>query len=168
MSMTFQRFYVAKMPQKIKKHLALIIAEFFYCGKSPYAPGTVGSLGALVIWVPALYCAWPLWLMLLILVILFITGLWASTYGIAKYKKSDPKQVVIDEVVGLGLPFLVINANFIEIICAFVLFRFFDIIKPWPISYVEKRFKNEWGIMLDDVVAGLFAMIILVLGKVFL
>lgn len=155
------------MRQKLKKHIALIIAEFFYCGRFPYAPGTVGSLGALVIWVPALYYAWPLWLMILVLIILFVLGLWASAYGIAKYKKSDPKQVVIDEVVGLGLPFLVISAHIPEIIYAFVLFRFFDIVKPWPINYVEKRFPDHWGIMLDDVVAGLFAMIILALGKCF-
>lgn len=155
------------MHQRLKKRLALLIAEFFYCGRFPYAPGTMGSLGALVIWVPALYYAWPLWLMILVLSILFILGLWASTYGIAHYKKTDPKQVVIDEVVGMGLPFLVINANVPEIIYAFVLFRFFDIIKPWPISYVEKRFPDHWGIMLDDVVAGLFAMIVLALGRLF-
>ena len=154
------------MRQKLKKSLALLIAEFFYCGRFPYAPGTIGSLGALIIWVPALYCAWPFWLKLLVLALLFIIGLWASTYGIAYYKKSDPKQVVIDEVVGIGLPFLVISPHIFEIVAAFVLFRFFDIVKPWPIKYVEKRFPDHWGIMLDDIVAGIFAMIIMLLSKI--
>jgi len=154
------------MHPRLKKRIALLIAEFFYCGRFPYAPGTMGSIGALVIWVPALYYAWPCWLMILALIILFIVGLWASTYGIAYYQKSDPKQVVIDEVVGMGLPFLIINPNVPEIIYAFVLFRFFDILKPWPIKYVEKRFPDHWGIMLDDVVAGIFAMIILALFKI--
>ena len=149
------------MRQKLKKKIALLIAEFFYCGRFPYAPGTVGSLGALVIWVPALIFSWSLALKLLILILLFIIGLWASTYGIVYYKKSDPKQVVVDEVVGIGLPFLVINNNLFEIISAFVLFRFFDILKPWPIKYIEKRFPDHWGIMLDDILAGLFAMIIM-------
>jgi phosphatidylglycerophosphatase A len=155
------------MHQKLKARVALLIAEFFYCGRFPYAPGTVGSLGALLIWVPALIFNWALWLKISVLVVLFVIGLWASSYGIAYYQKSDPKQVVIDEVVGIGLPFLVINNNIFEMILAFVLFRFFDIIKPWPINYVEKRFPDKWGIMLDDVVAGLFAMIILVLRRIF-
>lgn len=147
------------------ERIALLIAEFFYCGKSPYAPGTVGTLGALFIWVPAVYFAWPLWLYLVVLVLLFFIGLWASAYGIKYYHKVDPQQVVIDEVVGVGLPFLLVSPNWIEVVLAFVLFRFFDILKPWPIKTVEKKFPNEWGIMLDDVVAGIFAMIFLYLAK---
>lgn len=149
-----------------KAKIALLIAEFFYCGKFPYAPGTMGSLGALVLWVPALYFAWPLWLVLALLVALFFIGLWASEYGIRHYKKPDPKQVVIDEVVGMGLPFLVISPVWYEVLIAFALFRFFDILKPWPIKLVEKSYKGAWGIMLDDVVAGLFATAIIYLCKI--
>ena len=151
--------------EKLKAHCALLIAEFFYCGKFPLAPGTMGSLGALVIWVPALYYAWPLWLMLSTLIALFFIGVWASTYGIEYYKKIDPKQVVIDEVVGVGIPFLVISPNWIEVALAFGIFRFFDIVKPWPIKIVERKFPNAWGIMLDDVVAGLFTLVFLYLAK---
>lgn len=154
------------MPEKLKASLALLIAEFFYCGKFPYAPGTVGSLGALVIWYPALYYAWPWWLKLALLVVLFFIGIWASAYGIRHYHKSDPKQVVIDEVVGIGLPFLAINAHWFQVLGAFLLFRFFDILKPWPIKWVEKKFKGAWGIMLDDVVAGLFALVLIYLIKI--
>jgi phosphatidylglycerophosphatase A len=145
--------------------VALLIAEFFYCGCIPYAPGTVGSLASLIIWGPSVYYAWPLFIKLMLLVLLFFIGVWASRYGIAYYQTPDPKQVVIDEVVGQGIPFLVINAHFLEIIIAFVLFRFFDVLKPWPIKAIERRFLNEWGIMLDDVLAGIFAMIVIVLGK---
>ena len=71
-------------------------------------------------------------------------------------------------MVGIGFPFLIINPNIIEIILAFGLFRFFDIIKPWPISYIEKRFPDHWGIMLDDVLAGIFAMLVLCILQVWL
>lgn len=151
--------------KKLSYRIALLIAEFFYCGRFPWAPGTMGSLGALVIWVPLLYCATPGWLHLLLLGVLFFLGLWASSYGIKHYQKPDPKEVVIDEVVGLGLTFLAIGPHIVEIIIAFVLFRFFDIVKPWPIKAVEKRFPDKWGIMLDDVVAGLFSMATIYLGK---
>jgi len=152
---------------QIKSRLLLLVAEFFYCGRSPYAPGTVGSLGALLIWVPLLYSSCPSWLYLLILISLFFLGLWASSYGIAYYKKPDPKQVVIDEVVGIGIPFLVLSPHFIDVIVAFLLFRFFDIVKPWPIKIVERRFKNAWGVMLDDVIAGFFALVLISLAKFF-
>lgn len=151
-----------------KERFALLIAEFFYCGKSPYMPGTVGSLGSLVIWVPSVVFGWPLWLKLFLLVALFFIGVWASGYAIAHYKKSDPQQVVIDEVVGQGIPFLVIGPFWIEIACAFLLFRFFDIVKPWPIKYLERQFPDAFGIMIDDVVAGIFALAIIFIGKVVL
>lgn len=166
--MIFRHSCVAMMHQRYKKRLALLVAEFFYCGRFPYMPGTIGSLGALVIWVPSVYCAWPWWLKVLLIIALFILGLWASIYGIEHYKKIDPKQVVIDEVVGIGFPFLVINPNILEVILAFLLFRFFDILKPWPIKYVEQRFPDHWGIMLDDVVAGIFAMLVLCIVQVWL
>jgi phosphatidylglycerophosphatase A len=159
---------LGKPLSSLKSSIALLLAEFFYCGRAPFAPGTVGSLGALIIWIPALYYRWPAWLLLLILLFLFLVGLWACPYGIAHYQNSDPKQVVIDEVVGVGIPFLVIDPNWIEILAAFVLFRFFDILKPWPIKAVEKRFLGGMGIMLDDVVAGIFALLVIVLAKLLL
>lgn len=144
------------------------MAEFFYCGRFPIAPGTAGSLASLLIWIPSVYFAWPFFIKLALLFLLFFVGVWASGYGITHYKKSDPKQVVIDEVVGQGIPFLFIGCSFVEIFLAFVFFRFFDILKPWPIKAVEHRFQDKWGIMLDDVVAGSFALALLFLGKTFL
>lgn len=168
MNMIFLPSCVAMIKPKLKKRIALLVAEFFYCGRFPFMPGTMGSLGALIIWVPAVYYAWPCWLKILVILGLFALGLWASIYGIEHYKKIDPKQVVIDEVVGIGIPFLVVAPNIWEIILAFVLFRFFDILKPWPIHYVEKRFPDHWGIMLDDIVAGIFSLIVLMVIKVWL
>src|SRR5690606_8601695 len=107
------------------------------------------------------------WLNCLILVFLFAIGIWASEYGIKYYQKHDPKQVVIDEVVGVGLPFLVIDPSLLQASAAFLLFRFFDILKPWPIKLVE-RTPGAWGVMLDDVVAGIFAMAVILLAQAFL
>lgn len=141
------------------KKIALILAEFFYLGRSPFAPGTVGSLGSLAIWVPAILYNWPFWVKIFLLVAIFFLGLWASKYGIEYYEKEDPKQVVIDEVVGQGIPFLFISFSLFNIILAFLLFRFFDILKPWPIKKIEKSFPNAFGLMFDDVVAGIFALL---------
>lgn len=156
------------MARSIKSKIALLIAEFFYCGRFPFAPGTAGTVGALAIWLPAVFLAWPMWLNCSLLIFLFIIGIWASKYGILHYQKEDPKQVVIDEVVGVGIPFLAILPTIEQAIAAFVLFRFFDILKPWPIKWVERAFPGAWGVMLDDVVAGLFALIVIVLANIFI
>lgn len=153
------------MKPTLKFRFALLLAEFFYCGRFPFAPGTMGSLGSLVIWIPSVYFAWSLSLKLFLLVAIFLIGVWASKYGIKYYQRSDPPQVVIDEVVGQGIPFLLIGPSILEIILAFLLFRFFDIVKPWPIKALERRFQDKWGIMIDDVVAGIFALLIIFLGK---
>lgn len=149
------------MSTNCAKRFALLVAEFFYCGRSPIMPGTVGSLGSLVLWIPAVMFAWPYWLKLLLLTGIFFLGVVVSRYAIAHYQKVDPAQVVIDEVVGQGIPFLIIHPTPLEIILAFILFRCFDIIKPWPIRYLERQFPNHWGIMIDDVAAGIMALLVL-------
>lgn len=153
------------MAKNLKKDFALLIAEFFFLGRSPIAPGTVGSLGSLVIWIPAIIYGWPWLIILFLLFAIFFIGTWASTYAIERYQAKDPKQAVIDEVVGQGIPFLIISPNFIEILLAFMLFRFFDIAKPWPIKYIERTFPNAFGLMLDDVLAGIMALLTIWIGK---
>ncbi len=154
------------MAQKERSFLVLL-AEFFYCGRFPIMPGTMGSLGSLVIWIPSVYFAWPFFIKLFLLVAIFFIGVWASGPAIDYYQKSDPKQVVIDEVVGQGIPFLIIHYCLFEIVLAFLLFRFFDILKPWPIKWIERRFPDRWGIMLDDVMAGIFALLVLAIVQYF-
>lgn len=144
---------------------ARILAEFFYCGRFPFAPGTMGSLGSLIIWIPSVEFAWPLWVKLVLLGSIFFVGVWASGYGILYYQRSDPPQVVIDEVVGQGIPFLICAPHILEYVACFVLFRFFDILKPWPIRKLEAQFPDRWGIMLDDVLAGIFALMLLFVAK---
>lgn len=153
------------MAKNFTERFALVVAEFFYCGRSPFAPGTVGSLGSLAIWIPAVIFSWPLWLKLALLVSIFFVGTWVSGHAINHYQKTDPPQVVIDEVVGQGIPFLIIGPTAFEITLAFLLFRLFDILKPWPIAMIERQFQDKWGIMLDDVAAGIMALTVLFIGK---
>ncbi len=130
-------------------------------GLIPYAPGTFGSLLALPIGYVILghHYAWVVWVLLV--------GL--STYACAHTMKSlgqhDPKQVVSDEVVGLLLLILLVQPESLWAWCScFMLFRFFDILKPWPINWVDKHVKTAFGVMLDDLLAALvsFAVYLLV------
>lgn len=180
---------------KNKFSLTTIIATFFGVGFSPIAPGTFGSIVAF-----PLYFALSLTLiyikggvsslaspdltnsLLVFFTGLFFVGAWATDHYSAKVRKSDPKEVVIDEVVGQSLticiivfflPFIGIGAlkkfidigisetNFIwiNLFSAFILFRLFDILKPWPINYIDKNFKGGFGVMFDDVVAAVFASV---------
>ena len=134
--------------------LALLIAWALGVGKSPYAPGSAGSLLAALL---APWCFYPLdfWWRVGLLVVLFIVGAWAGGRAARILNKKDPAEVVIDEVVGQWLAILWLPV-FIwwQLALAFVLFRLFDITKPWIIRKSENWLPGGWGIMLDDVLAG--------------
>ena len=126
-------------------------------GYAPIAPGTAGSLLGLV-----LFFLFPLngWYWLVITVLVFFIGVWTSTI-IEKEKGEDPPIVVIDEVVGQWVALLFIPFYSLKIyILAFLLFRLFDVRKPPPIDQ-SQRLKAGYGIMIDDVLAGIYANIIL-------
>lgn len=126
-------------------------------GYSPVAPGTAGSLLAVV-----LFLLWPqgsfFWLVMAL--IFFAIGVPVATH-IEKERGEDPSLVVIDEVVGqwLALIFLPVISWKIAV-AAFLLFRFFDVWKPFPIDH-SQQLKGGWGIMVDDVLAGVYANLVL-------
>ncbi len=135
---------------------AHLLSTWFGCGLLPGAPGTWGSLGALP---AAALIAWlggP-WLLLVASLGLLGLGLWSSARTAAALGSHDPGPVVIDEVVGQWLAILPVSQAYLFYIPAFVAFRAFDILKPWPVSWADKRLPGAWGIMLDDVIAGLYA-----------
>ena len=128
------------------------VATFFYLGKLPFAPGSRGSLGALLLWLllPVTFSVH-----LYALIILFILGVYSSN-KMAKYlNNQDPSEVVIDEVVGMGISLFMLPHSFGLYLLAFILFRIFDIFKPLFIYRIQ-NLSGGWGIMLDDVLAGLF------------
>ena len=137
-------------------------ATWFGCGYISPGPGTWGSLGALPVGIVLYILGGPILLLLAICAILTI-GFWAAQeYGKAA-QEHDSKQIVIDEVAGMWIALIPAGLNPLYILIAFVLFRVFDIYKPWPIYLADKNIKNAGGVMLDDVLAGLFACLGLVL-----
>ena len=131
-------------------------ATFFYLGKLPFAPGTWGSLGALILWV-FLPISYPL--QLIIIIILFSIGVISSKKMSLELDNNDPSEVVIDEAVGMCIALFMLPHSLAIYIMAFILFRIFDVFKP-SFIYRVQNLPGGWGIMLDDVLAGIFAWLI--------
>ena len=132
------------------------VATFFYLGKLPFAPGSWGSLGALILWLllPVTFLVH-----LSVIIILFVLGVYSSS-KMAKYLDDhDPSEVVIDEVVGMGISLFMLPHNFWLYLLSFILFRVFDILKP-SFIYRIQNLSGGWGIMLDDVLAGLITFVL--------
>jgi len=139
-----------------------LICSFFGAGNLPKAPGTWGSAAALpLIWILA-WIGGP-WLLGAAMVVLFGVGWWASARVVAEDGLEDPSWVVIDEVVGQGLTLLLIPPSLLGYGLGFLLFRLFDIKKPWPVSWADQDIKGGLGIMLDDVLAAIYAAAVLAL-----
>lgn len=130
-------------------------------GLSPYAPGTVGSLLAIVIWL--CFSSLSFNVHLIIIAVAFLVGIYLCDQTAKAMNCHDHKSIVWDEFVGMwiALVFLPNSTDWFGLVCAFVFFRFFDITKIWPIDWCDHKVKGGLGIMLDDVVAGLFAGICL-------
>ena len=145
------------------KVLSQVISTFFYVGYLRPAPGTWGSLAALPIGIYVLiFFDWQT--LLALCLVTFFIGVWASGYYAGSNHKKDPSEVVIDEVAGQWLALVFVNPLLWELIAAFALFRLFDIAKPWLIGRLE-RLPAGWGIMSDDMLAGLFAGILIMLFR---
>ncbi len=131
-------------------------ATFFYLGKLPFAPGSWGSLGALVFW---LFLPLSFSVHLAAILILFILGVYSSNKVAEEMDDLDPSEIVIDEAVGMGISLFMLPHSLGLYILAFILFRFFDIFKP-SFIYRIQNLPGGWGIMLDDVLAGFFTLAI--------
>lgn len=135
-------------------------ATWFGSGLSPKAPGTFGTLAALPFaW--AILSQWGQTGLLVASLVCFVTGIWFAGAYAAMTGIKDPGAVVIDEVAGQWLALAFLPLSLPTFILAFVLFRFFDILKPWPISWLDKNTTGGFGIMIDDMAAGLAAGLVL-------
>lgn len=160
--------------QKIIHGIAHFIATVAYAGCLPKAPGTFGSLAAF-----PLYFLLPQHLFRISIPFLFVIGL-AVTYILLVKDGSDkdPSFIVIDELYAMMLVLAILPSNtsnfssgmsWFFMIVAFVLFRFFDILKPWPIGFIDHYFENKdtlgasFGVMIDDFIAALFSIVILII-----
>jgi phosphatidylglycerophosphatase A len=137
----------------------------FGSGLAPVAQGTFGSLAALLPWLLLRELSLPLYV--LVLLFGFAVGVWACNVASRALGVADHRSLVWDEFIGQWvalLPLLVLPAPWWAIVVGFALFRLFDVWKPWPISWLDRRVKGGMGVMVDDVVAGVFAAIVLALG----
>lgn len=139
-------------------HPAGWLASGFGIGLSPRAPGTVGSIAALLPWWFGLqHLAWPLYLA--VLVVAFAIGVWSANWVIAQTRIEDPSVVVWDEFIGQWIALMMAPAGWQWMVAGFVLFRLFDIAKPWPVSWADQKLHGGMGAMLDDVLAGAYAFL---------
>ena len=143
--------------------LARIIATWFYCGYFPKGPGTAGSIGALLVaWPIAMYTGWNPLVIAALAVVGLAPAIWAADRMARDTGSKDPQVVVVDEVIGQWIAVAAVPAldDWECWLAAFVLFRLFDIWKPWPIRALEK-IPGGAGIVLDDVGAGIYAALVL-------
>ncbi|MFC1480703.1 phosphatidylglycerophosphatase A [Candidatus Neomarinimicrobiota bacterium] len=145
--------------------LAQLFSTGLYVGYLRPAPGSWGSLFAAIIWWFISPTTW--WLQLLLIILAIAVGVWTSGLAAAWMDEEDPSQVVIDEIAGMWLALLLAPQVWWYYLGAFLLFRVFDIAKPGPINTIQKQ-PGGWGIMLDDVLAGAAALIIMTAIRLFL
>ena len=145
------------------KFINKIISTFFLIGKIKFAPGTFGSLASIVIWYIFIIYEIKSYFILFLL-FSFVIGIISVHFYLLETNQKDPKEVIIDEVVGQSIPLVAIQSSLdiSIVIVAFLSFRFFDILKIYPINYVESL-PGTFGVMLDDILAGFYALIITIL-----
>ncbi len=157
------------------KKFNVLISTLFGCGYLTKLPGTVSSLVTTII----IYIIYEhhgykdLKYSLIFFVILFLYSFYAVKDAESEFKNKDPRQIVIDEVLGQTIPLIFLlylsQNNYLNVqieiyyALSFLLFRFFDIIKPFPVNYFDKNFKNYFGIIMDDIMAGLYSILVIYL-----
>jgi phosphatidylglycerophosphatase A len=137
----------------------LFFATGFGIGYSPIAPGTLGTLIAIPVYYFLSNITSPIYEITLIG--FFFLSVWISENAERFFGKKDDQRIVIDEILGFLITMLWVPKTIHFILIGFFLFRFFDILKPFPIRRLERRLKRGWGVVLDDVLAGVYANIIL-------
>ena len=155
----------------------LFFVTFFGIGYIKFATGTFASIITSIL----LFILFHILnissnIILISLFFIFLYSLYAVSSYIKKISNKDPKEVVIDEVIGKSIPIYLyeishgtskqFNDALVFYVIIFILFRLFDIIKPFPVSYFDKKFKNSFGVIFDDICAGLYVVLILVVYMV--
>lgn len=135
------------------------LALGFGSGLAPKAPGTFGTLAALPLYFLMMNLSLPVFVA--ITLIITIVGFWICDIAAKDMQVHDHGAIVWDEVAGMLITMIAAPVGLLPLVVGFVLFRFFDIIKPWPIKLLDRHVKGGFGIMIDDVLAGVFAAICL-------
>jgi phosphatidylglycerophosphatase A len=148
----------------MRTRLGYVLGTWFGCGRVPIAPGTAGTIGAVPLYL--LIRGYGPLVVLAVAAVITAIGVWASYVVIEQTKLKDPQIVVIDEVAGVLVTLAVAPLTWRALIVGVVLFRIFDQFKPWPANVAEKRLPGGWGVMMDDIAAGVWgALVLLVLRR---
>ena len=160
------------------KTLNTLFVTMFGLGKIPKIPGTFGSLATIII----LYFLFHILnlssnLILISLIVIFIFSFIAVAIHISDNTNKDPKEIVIDEFIGQSIPVYMYEIShgtekssdeaIIFYGTCFILFRFFDIVKPFPVNFFDKKFKNSFGVIMDDICAGFYVVLSLICFMIF-
>ena len=159
------------------KKFNILILTMIGIGNSKYAPGTVASFVTCLIYIWLYVSQVNILLLILTVFIVFIFSVYSIDIFKSSFSRIDAKEIVIDEFIGQSIPLLTIY-NFIEInnlnhfifytFISFILFRIFDIWKPYPIKKIDEKMKSGFGVILDDVIAGIYSVIVLLTIFVFI
>jgi phosphatidylglycerophosphatase A len=144
----------------------LVLATGFGVGYSPVAPGTLGTLLAIPVYYFLSNISSPIYEITLIG--FFFLSVWISENAEIFFGKKDDQRIVIDEMIGFLITMLWVPKTILFVTIGFFLFRLFDILKPFPIRRLERGLKGGFGVVLDDVIAGVYANIILhLVGRIY-
>ena len=155
----------------------LLFVTLFGIGYLKFAPGTWASLvTSILLFIIFHVLNKSSTFVLLILLIILIYSIFAINFCLKKFEDKDPKQIVIDEVIGQSIPIYLyeishgiekdFDMSILFYFFIFLLFRIFDILKPFPINYFDKKYKNTFGIMFDDILAGFYVVLTLILAMI--
>ncbi len=136
------------------KHPVVFLATGFGSGLAPFAPGTFGTLASLALFLFIQDTTTPL---LLVCLLAGVVGVWLCDVSAQRLGVHDHPGIVWDEFVGMWITLLWVPLSWTTLLLGFLLFRAFDIVKPWPIKVLDERVSGGFGIMIDDVLAGIFA-----------
>lgn len=149
-----------RAPSSVWRNPIHFLAFGLGSGAAPWAPGTVGTVAAVIpylLW----FQYWSIGWFLLLIVVTFVVGVWLCEKTSEDLGVHDHSGIVWDEFVGYWLTMFLAPQGWEWALVGFVLFRFFDVLKPWPVKWADRRVAGGFGIMVDDLLAGVYAWIVL-------
>ena len=149
-----------RAPSSVWRNPIHFLAFGLGSGAAPWAPGTVGTAAAVIpylLW----FQYWSIGWFLLLIAVTFVVGVWLCEKTSEDLGVHDHSGIVWDEFVGYWLTMLLAPQGWEWALVGFVLFRFFDVLKPWPVKWADRRVAGGFGIMVDDLLAGVYAWIVL-------
>ena len=157
---------MAQTPKSVWRNPVHFVAFGFGSGAAPVAPGTFGTALGVLIYLVLPAMTWPIYVLFLLLS--FALGVWLCDKTSKEIGVHDHGGIVWDEFVGYWITMFLAPPGWLWVLIGFVLFRIFDILKPWPIRWLDKNVSGGFGVMIDDVLAGLMALGCLQLAAIYI